>query len=229
MHGRRFPSDPCPIPSIVARVVLKGPGFLPILKELSKGEGMKRLVVLIGLPGSGKTEFRRRHPEWAVVSKDAIRWETFHANYAPEYEDVIDRIFASTLVEVIASDAESVCVDDMNLERRTRRELIELAALSGREAIAYVLPCEPIEALFSRANDRLERLSASHPDLPLVDLPKARFDELARSYEAVDAREGFARVERLDELPDAEVSAVSGRTGRRKPIDRRQPLPLFVP
>jgi len=190
---------------------------------------MKRLVVLVGLPGSGKTDFRRRHPEWAVVSKDSIRWETFHSNYAPEYEDVVDRIFASTLVEVIASNAEVVCVDDMNLGRDTRRELIELAALSGREAIAYVLPSEPIEELFSRANHRLEQLSASNADLPLTDLPKARFDALVRSCEPVDVREGFARVEQLDELPDAGTSTVAGRSGRRKPLDRRQSLPLFVP
>lgn len=190
---------------------------------------MKRLVVLVGLPGSGKTEFRRRHPEWAVVSKDAIRWETFRSNYASEYEDVVDRIFASTLVEVIASDAEVVCVDDLNLRRDTRRQLIELAALSGREAIAYVLPSEPIEELFSRANRRLEELSASNADLPLTDLPKARFDALVRSYEPVDAREGFARVEQLDELPDAGALTAASRSGRRKSIERRQPLPLFVP
>ena len=67
---------------------------------------MKRLVVLVGLPGSGKTAFQKRHPEWAVVSKDAIRRGIFHSNHAPEYEDTVDRIFASTLVEVIDSDAE---------------------------------------------------------------------------------------------------------------------------
>jgi len=56
---------------------------------------MKRLVVLVGLPGSGKTAFQKRHPEWAVVSKDAIRRVIFHCNHAPEYEGVVDRVFAA--------------------------------------------------------------------------------------------------------------------------------------
>jgi len=157
---------------------------------------MKRLVVLVGLPGSGKTAFQKRHPEWAIVSKDAIRRGIFHCNHAPEYEDVVNRIFASTLVEVIDSDAEVVCVDDLNLARDARGELIGLAQLAGRETIAYVMPYEPIDALFVRTQCNLERLSASDPDVRLTDLSRARFDELVHAYDPVDVREGFTRVER---------------------------------
>ena len=194
---------------------------------------MKRLVVLVGLPGSGKTAFQKRHPEWAIVSKDAIRRGIFHCNHAPEYEDVVDRIFASILVEVIDSDAEVVCVDDLNLTCDARGELIELAQLAGRETIAYVMPYEPIDALFTRTQHNLERLSASDPDVRVTDLSRARFEELALSYDPVDAREGFARVERETPLGSAEVSVVSPvapeRARRKKRIEKREPLPLFVP
>lgn len=191
---------------------------------------MKRLVVLVGLPGSGKTAFQKRHPEWAVVSKDAIRREIFHSNHAPEYEDAVDRIFASTLVEVIDSDAEVVCVDDLNLSRDARGELIGLAQLAGRETIAYVMPSEPIDGLFARTQRNLEQLSGSDPDVRVTDFLRARFDELVHAYDPVDAREGFARVERETELGNTEASAgSSGRARQRKRVEKREPLPLFVP
>jgi len=188
---------------------------------------MKRLVVLVGLPGSGKTAFQKRHPEWAIVSKDAIRRGIFHCHHAPEYEDVVDRVFAAALVEVIGSDAEVVCVDDLNLTRDTRVELIELARLAGREAVAYVMPFEPLDELFSRTQRNLERLSASEPHVRVADLSRGRFEELVGSYDPVDVREGFARLERIDVLDTPEVSPK--RALRRRRVEKREPLPLFVP
>ncbi len=191
---------------------------------------MKRLIVLVGLPGSGKTAFQKRHPEWAVVSKDAIRRGIFHCNHAPEYEDVVDRVFAAALVEVIGSDAEVVCVDDLNLTCDTRVELIELARLAGREAVVYVMPFEPLDELFSRAQRNLEWLSASEPHVRVADLPRVRFEELVGSYDPVDVREGFARVETIDVLGAEEASAASPKGApRRRRVEKREPLPLFVP
>lgn len=184
---------------------------------------MKRLVVLVGLPGSGKTAFRQRHPEWAVVSKDAIRWEIFRANDAPRHEDVVDRVFAATLVEVVDSDAETVCVDDLNLTRAVRRELIDVARLAGREPVAHVMPPAPLDELLDRARRNLDRLSLGNPDVAVTALSQDRFDAFVRSYEPVEPGEGFVRVE-AGMLPEPVNPAP-----KRKRIARREPLPLFVP
>lgn len=194
---------------------------------------MKRLVVLVGLPGSGKTAFQGRHPEWAVVSKDAIRRQIFHSNYAPEHEDTVDRIFASTIVEVIDSDVAVVCVDDLNLTLDARGQLIELARLAGREAIAYVMPCEPTDELFARTQRDSNAVAQADPNLRVTSLSRDRFDELLRTYEPVNEREGFARVETETTLDGAESPSVApapaDKARRRRTAEKRKPLPLFVP
>ncbi|MCK4581530.1 MAG: AAA family ATPase, partial [Dehalococcoidia bacterium] len=78
---------------------------------------MRQLVVLVGLPGSGKTSFRERHPKWAVVSKDDIRRTVFHRDFDLDYEDAVERIFTAALVETVQSSAQVVCVDSTNLTR----------------------------------------------------------------------------------------------------------------
>ena len=189
---------------------------------------MKRLVVLVGLPGSGKTAIRDRHPEWAVVSKDAIRRGVFGRSHASEHEDVVDRVFAATLVEVIGSDAEVVCVDDLNLTRASRHRLIELAQLAGRRPIAYVMPSGTVDELLARAGREARRLSALSPSVR-VDAPsRGRLDDMIRSYEPVDEREGFLRVQREAAFPETEIVRPP-KPPKRKRVERREPLPLFVP
>jgi len=190
---------------------------------------MKKLVVLVGLPGSGKTAFRRRHPEWAVVSKDVIWREVFRCTYAPEHEETVDRVFAATLVEVVDSQTEIVCVDDVNLTREIRAELIELARIAGRRPTAYVMASAPLEVLHARVERSAARSAATDPDLRIAAFERGRLDALARSYEEVDAREGFARVEEATGFVDAEPSERERKVPRQKRIERRDPLPLFSP
>ena len=116
---------------------------------------MKKLVVLIGHSGSGKTTFCESHPEWAVVSKDHIRRMVFNRDFDPSYEEVVDRIFAAVLVETVESRAEVVCVDNTNLTREERSSLIEVALASGREPVAHVMPLLPLETLYKRKQAQL--------------------------------------------------------------------------
>jgi len=189
---------------------------------------MKQLVVLVGLPGSGKAAVAREHADWVTVSREDVRRFVFRAIFDSEHEASVDRIFAAALVEAIDSDAPVVCVDDLHLTREARGSLLEVARISGRRPAAYVMPDEPIDVLLARMKSEREELRKTTPWLKVAELPRERLEALARLYQPVEETEGFARVVAVPrpETPQPERSPSRRPTSQRK--ERREPLPLFV-
>ncbi len=190
---------------------------------------MRQLVVLVGPAGSGKTTFRDRHPEWAIVCKDDIRRGVFHRDFDATYEDTVSKIFAAVLIEAVESPADVVCVDSTNLTRAERSPLIEVAQACGRSPVAYVMPLAPLEDLYQRKLQQLSELASQNPQIVVGGFPKERYARMFDSYEAVTAGEGFDRV--VYEVPVArtqsETKARKPRRARRKAINQLKPLPLF--
>ncbi len=195
-----------------------------------KGYKVKKLVVLTGHSGSGKTTFCESHPEWAVVSKDHIRRMVFNRDFDLSYEEVVDRIFAAVLVETVESHAEVVCVDNTNLTREERSSLIEVALASGREPVAHVMPLLPLETLYRRKQAQLRELASRYPQLGVSGFDRARYNRIHRSYEEIGKDEGFAEV--IQEAPPLPPQQSGGvlrvRRTRRKRVPELKPLPLFT-
>ena len=188
----------------------------------------KQLAVLVGLPGSGKTGFRMRHPQWATVSTEDIRRSVFHCDYDQTFEDAVKRIFAAMLVEVVESSVPIVCVDSMNLTRVERQPLVEVARLAGREPIVHVMPVLPLDVLYARKQEQLEELAREHPEIKVNGFPRDRYEEIYRRYEDVGADEGFAQI--VHEVLRF-VSLRETRRVRRPPAERAsglESLPLFI-
>jgi predicted kinase len=192
------------------------------------GEGMKQLVVLIGLPGSGKTAYQREHPDWVVVSRSAIRQSMFRCSFDAAFEGTVDRIFHAALVEALDSPADIVCVDEPNLTREERAPFVELARLSGRDSIAHVMIEAPVDVAYERMQRNLKRLAFEKPHLRVRAFPRKVYELLASRYELVEDGEGFSSVERAGApalagtRPSAKVVVSTG--GKLE----REPLPLFT-
>lgn len=192
---------------------------------------MRQLIVLVGLPGSGKSILAQGKTGWVVVSRDLIRREVFASSYPASYEVAVDRIFSTMIVEAVETAAETVCIDDINLMARDRKTYVELARLTDREPVAIVLPNDDRDVLYGRAEHALQMLRASSPRINVPHFPRERFDAMSRCYEAVHPEEGFSRIlihEELPDLPESIAPDHAPQRGRKKSGDRQHPIPLFT-
>lgn len=136
------------------------------------------VVVLVGLPGAGKTTFyRERFAESHVhVSRDHFRK---HANPAKRQ---------ATLIREALRLGRSVVVDNTNPTRADRAAIVEIAREFGARAVAYVFTT-PLEECLIRNRKRQgeERV----PDVAIYTK--------AKRFEPVTADEGFAEIQSIDE------------------------------
>jgi len=192
---------------------------------------MRQFVVLVGLPGSGKTAYQQKKSKWAVVSRDNIRRSIFGYTYEPAVEDAVERIFSTAVIEAAESSVDTVCVDDLNLLRNERSAYVELARITGREPVAVAFPCDPVDELYRLVRRELEGLKASRSRLHVSAFPRDRFDAMLRCYEAVHPDEGFVRILKEDALPI--VSGITApepapRKERKRRQEKQHPIPLFA-
>ena len=190
---------------------------------------MRELVVLVGPAGSGKTTFRNRHPEWAVVSKDDIRRCVFRRDFDLQYEDAVTSIFAATLVEAVQSPAEVVCVDNTNLTRAERSELIDVARASGRIPVAYVMQSAARDILYKRKLAQLDMLASDNPGMAVGGFPEERYKMMYNRYEEVSEDEGFVRIfKEVEPLASPKKrTARPARKRRSNTLRRLDAFPLF--
>jgi predicted kinase len=139
-----------------------------------------RVIVAVGLPGSGKSTYLARlgaHP----ISSDAIRLQLVDDE---NDQSIHTRVFATVrylLRQRIALHRETTYVDATNLTRRDRRQFIKIARETG---------CA-IEALFF--NVPLEVCKARNAARGRV-VPEHALDLMASKLVPPSPEEGFDRV-----------------------------------
>lgn len=139
-----------------------------------------RLVVLVGLPGSGKTTWAARQP-YSVLSSDGVRQLIADD---PNIQTIHRQVFA-TLRSLARQRLELhrpvTCIDSTALTRWERRPWVRLADNADCEAEAIFFDT-PLEICLER-NAHRDRV-----------VPAEVVRDMARRLEPPSIREGFARV-----------------------------------
>jgi predicted kinase len=169
--------------------------------------GPPSLVVLVGLPASGKSHLARLVAERlgaAIVSSDALRRRLF---VAPSYAATESRtVFAlvRALARRLLGHGRVVVVDATNLRERDRAPLYAAAREAGAPVVVVrVVAPEPItrERLGRRAS-RTSTADASEADWAVYRMMRERYEAPARPYLTVDTSEDS------DHAVDSVVEAV---------------------
>ncbi len=109
-----------------------------MIREKSSNKMMAKLIVIIGLPGSGKSflaqQLLRFHPDYHLISTDAIRSQLFGDESLQGPWSAILHQIQQQFQQAVAQNSGAI-YDATNAQRRHRRDLIQLAREVGFDPI----------------------------------------------------------------------------------------------
>lgn len=161
------------------------------LKELPEPQANPALVIVSGLPGTGKSYFCRtlasRFP-LAIMESDALRKGLFSTPSYSEEENT--RLFAAIhkLLEYLLSGGISLALDATNLEEENREKLYRIADKTGAKLIIVRLKASP-EIIKKRLVERKNlpiRSDSSEADWSVYEKLKPTAQKIGRPHYAVD-------------------------------------------
>lgn len=104
---------------------------------------MNRLVILCGIPGSGKSTYAKEllklHPEWKYVSRDEVRYEfvSDQEHYFDRETDVYKEFCNRISMHLINGD--TVIADATHISKASRIKLMNSLDIQPDEVIVVVL------------------------------------------------------------------------------------------
>jgi len=147
------------------------------------------LVMLIGLPGSGKSTYCRSNlPKVPILSTDDII-EKYAKDKGKTYSEVFTKIASEAGKHVqqktkkFIKDRQSVIIDQTNMTRKSRTN--KLIPFEGYYKVAIIVTADPVE-LTLRLKLRAEQTGKY--------IPQNVIDQMAQSFQTIDPSEGWNEV-----------------------------------
>jgi hypothetical protein len=157
------------------------------------------LVVVSGLPGTGKSYFCRRLAEridLVILESDSLRRLLFATpSYTKEESTQLFRA-CHGLVEELLRKGISVALDATNLEEHNREQLYHIADQSGAGLIIVRMeaPAEVVQQRLERRSRREDQSDHSEADWNVYSKMKPTVDKIGRNHFAVDSSKDIAPV-----------------------------------
>jgi predicted kinase len=147
---------------------------------------MPKMIMLVGLPGSGKTTYLERFPEDAVrLSLDDFRWLMTGKEFHLPFEPVAIGWVEST-GRYLMSQGYSILIDATSLRRGLRAKWVRMAQEFGHKTKAIWLDTPYFTCL--ERNEARER-----------KVPEDVIQRMSESFEEPTEEEGFDEIVRVKE------------------------------
>ncbi len=169
------------------------------LLKLPEPVASPALIVVSGLPGTGKSHFCRKLAEridLVILESDSLRKLLFPTPaYSKEESTQLFRA-CHGLVEELLRKGISVALDATNLEEHNREQLYHIADQSGARLIIVRMeaPPEVVQQRLERRSRREDQLDHSEADWNVYSKMKPTVEKIGRNHFAVDSSKDIAPV-----------------------------------
>ena len=157
------------------------------------------LIIVSGLPGTGKSYFCRKLGEkidLVILESDSLRRRLFPApSYSKEESTQLFRA-CHGLVEELLRKGVSVALDATNLEEHNREQLYHIADQSGVRLVVVRMeaPVEVVQERLERRSRREDQSDHSEADWNVYGKMKPTVEKIGRNHFAVDSSKDITPV-----------------------------------
>lgn len=162
--------SPCRSPS-TSKTKARKNSAVPIQQSRQQ---LKRLILLVGIPGAGKSTLAKKIIEkgFHCLSADPIREELYGDAAEQGDKEQVFKIFFERFDDALAKELD-IIIDNTNLNPRQRKPILEKAQAAGYTDIQLWLLDVPLDVCLKR--------NASRPRVVPDDIVANMFMELNRS------------------------------------------------